>query len=170
MNGVLCCLIQYYSITASFSLCCVAVTESSETSSQCTSSESVTGLSTLTIPGHTSIAMDSYNNNESPSFLCSSTPPSSIASPSIFQKEEDLQPQGTKFITAVSVWLSSLFSPYTKMTWCCTTAYPIHIFSCVSDSTVVLFFLEKMYWNVPHNILYFLLLILWISLSSAFIY
>ncbi|XP_044063342.1 pleckstrin homology domain-containing family G member 4B isoform X2 [Siniperca chuatsi] len=77
------------------------ITESSETSSQCTSSDSVTGLSTLTIPGHSSIVMDSYNNNEPPSFLCSSTPPSSIASPSIFQKEEDLQPQGTKFITAL---------------------------------------------------------------------
>ncbi|XP_070691419.1 pleckstrin homology domain-containing family G member 4B [Pempheris klunzingeri] len=77
------------------------ITESSETSSQCTSSDSVTGLSTLTIPGHASIVMDSYNNNEPPSFLCSSTPPSSIASTSIFQKEEDLQPQGTNFITAL---------------------------------------------------------------------
>ncbi|XP_042345663.1 pleckstrin homology domain-containing family G member 4B isoform X3 [Plectropomus leopardus] len=81
------------------------ITESSETSSQCTSSDSVTGLSTLTIPGHPSIIMDSYNNNnnnnEPPSFLCSSTPPSSIASPSIFQKEEDLQTQATKFITAL---------------------------------------------------------------------
>ncbi|XP_041797467.1 pleckstrin homology domain-containing family G member 4B isoform X2 [Chelmon rostratus] len=76
------------------------ITESSETSSQCTSSDSVTGLSTLTIPGHSSIVMDSYNNNEPPSFLCSSTPPPSISSPSIFQKEEDLQPQGNKFITA----------------------------------------------------------------------
>uniref|UniRef100_A0A8C2XQL2 Pleckstrin homology and RhoGEF domain containing G4B n=1 Tax=Cyclopterus lumpus TaxID=8103 RepID=A0A8C2XQL2_CYCLU len=81
------------------------ITESSETSSQCTSSDSVTGLSTLTIPGHPSIVMDSYNNNnnEPPTFLCSSTTSSSIASPSIFQKEEELQPQGTKFITAVSV-------------------------------------------------------------------
>ncbi|XP_068999040.1 pleckstrin homology domain-containing family G member 4B isoform X1 [Embiotoca jacksoni] len=76
------------------------ITESSETSSQCTSSDSVTGLSPLTIPGHASIIMDSYNNNEHSSFLCSSTPSSSIASPSIFQKDEDLQPQGTKFITA----------------------------------------------------------------------
>ncbi|XP_074509940.1 pleckstrin homology domain-containing family G member 4B isoform X3 [Sebastes fasciatus] len=78
------------------------ITESSETSSQCNSSDSVTGLSTLTTPGHPSIVMDSsYNNNENPSFLCSSTPPSSIASPSIFQEEEDLQPLGTKFITAL---------------------------------------------------------------------
>uniref|UniRef100_A0A668AH60 Pleckstrin homology and RhoGEF domain containing G4B n=1 Tax=Myripristis murdjan TaxID=586833 RepID=A0A668AH60_9TELE len=79
------------------------ITESSETSSQCTSSDSVTGLSTLTIPGHSSTVMDSYNNNDPPSFLCSSTPPSSITSPAMFQKDEDLQPQGTKFITAVSV-------------------------------------------------------------------
>lgn len=87
------------------------VTESSETSSQCTSSDSVTGLSTLTIPRHTNIIMDSYNNNNnepSSSFLCSSTPPSSMVSVSIFQKDEDLQPQGTKFITAVSVYLLSL--------------------------------------------------------------
>ncbi|XP_023131278.2 pleckstrin homology domain-containing family G member 4B isoform X1 [Amphiprion ocellaris] len=79
------------------------ITESSETSSPCTSSDSVTGLSTLTIPGHTAISMDAYNNNnnsEPSSFLCSSTPPSSITSPSIFQKDEDLQPPGTKFITA----------------------------------------------------------------------
>ncbi|KAM7383575.1 hypothetical protein PAMP_003215 [Pampus punctatissimus] len=76
------------------------LTESSETSSQCTSSESVTGLSTLTIPEHPSNVMDSYNNNEPSSFLCSSTPPSSVVSASIFQKDEDLQPQGTKFITA----------------------------------------------------------------------
>lgn len=81
----------------------VTVIESSETSSQCTSSESVTGLNTLAIPGHTNVTMESYNNNESSSFLCSTTPPSSIAEPSIFQKDEDLQPQGTKFITAVSV-------------------------------------------------------------------
>ncbi|KAK2844487.1 hypothetical protein Q5P01_011146 [Channa striata] len=74
------------------------ITESSETSSQCTSSDSVTGLSSLTTPGHSSVVMDSYNNSESSSFLCPSTPPTSIASPSIFQKDEDLQ--GTKFITA----------------------------------------------------------------------
>ncbi|TKS81978.1 Pleckstrin -like proteiny domain-containing family G member 4B [Collichthys lucidus] len=86
------------------------ITESSETSSQCTSSESVTGLSTLTIPDHPSIVMDSFNNNEPPSFLCSSTPSSSITSPSVFQKEEDLQSPGTKFITAVSVRLSSSLS------------------------------------------------------------
>lgn len=99
------CLTQYCCTNNSLSLCCVAATESSETSSQCTSSDSVTGLSTLTIPGHQGNVMDSYNNNnnDSPSFLCSSTPPSSNASPLIFQKEEDLQTPSTKFITAVSV-------------------------------------------------------------------
>lgn len=84
----------------------VAATESSETSSQCTSSDSVTGLSTLTINVHPSIAMDSFNNNnESTSFLCSSTPPSTTASPLVFPKEQDLQPPGTNFITAVSVYV-----------------------------------------------------------------
>ncbi|XP_029958366.1 pleckstrin homology domain-containing family G member 4B isoform X2 [Salarias fasciatus] len=78
------------------------MTESSETSSQCTSSDSVSALSTLTIPGHASLVMDSFNNNEPPSYLCSSTPTSSsITPPSMFQKEEDLHPQGTKFITAL---------------------------------------------------------------------
>ncbi|CAN9514290.1 unnamed protein product [Ophioblennius macclurei] len=78
------------------------ITESSETSSQCTSSDSVTGLSALAIPGHGSLVMDSFNNNnnEPSSFLCSSTPTSSVTPPSMFQKEEDLHPQGTKFITA----------------------------------------------------------------------
>nr|XP_040021375.1 pleckstrin homology domain-containing family G member 4B isoform X2 [Gasterosteus aculeatus aculeatus] len=76
------------------------ITESSETSSQCTSSDSVTGLSSLTVPVHRSIAMDSYNN-EPPTFLCSAATASSIASPSIFEKEDELQPQGTKFITAL---------------------------------------------------------------------
>ncbi|XP_067367342.1 pleckstrin homology domain-containing family G member 4B isoform X1 [Channa argus] len=70
------------------------ITESSETSSQCTSSDSLTALSSLTIPGNSSIVMES----ESSSFLCPSTPPTSIESPSIFHKDEDLQ--GKKFITA----------------------------------------------------------------------
>ncbi|CAG6015570.1 unnamed protein product [Menidia menidia] len=75
------------------------IIESSETSSQCTSSDSVTGLSTLTIPGHPSIVMDSFSNNEPSSFLCSPTSPSSITSS--FEKDEDIHPQGTKFITAL---------------------------------------------------------------------
>ncbi|KAM9310252.1 pleckstrin homology domain-containing family G member 4B isoform 2-T2 [Pholidichthys leucotaenia] len=77
------------------------ISENSETSSHCTPSGSVTGLSILTIPAHPGITMGSYNNNEPSPFLCSSTPPSSVASPSIFQKDEDLQPQGTKFTTAL---------------------------------------------------------------------
>uniref|UniRef100_A0A8C6SZ49 Si:ch211-269k10.2 n=1 Tax=Neogobius melanostomus TaxID=47308 RepID=A0A8C6SZ49_9GOBI len=81
------------------------IIESSETSSQCTSSDSASGLSTLTLPGPNSLALDSYNNNnnndsENSSFLCPSTPPSSVSSPSIFEKDEDLQPPGTNFITA----------------------------------------------------------------------
>ncbi|XP_011483491.1 pleckstrin homology domain-containing family G member 4B isoform X2 [Oryzias latipes] len=78
------------------------ITESSETSSQCNSSDSVTGLSTLTIPESPSLAMDSFNSNEPSPFLSSSTPSSSSISTSpIFPKDEELQPQGTKFITAL---------------------------------------------------------------------
>uniref|UniRef100_A0A7N8Y0Z6 Uncharacterized LOC113122097 n=1 Tax=Mastacembelus armatus TaxID=205130 RepID=A0A7N8Y0Z6_9TELE len=84
------------------------ITESSETLSQCTSRDSVTGISTLTLPGRSSIILDSFDNNsEASSFLCPSTPPSSVGSPSMFQKDEDLQAQGTKFITAVSVSIAS---------------------------------------------------------------
>ncbi|KAM4601478.1 pleckstrin homology domain-containing family G member 4B isoform 2-T2 [Polymixia lowei] len=77
------------------------ITETSETSSQCTSTDSVIGLSTLTIPGHPGLVEDSFNNNDSSSFLCPSTPPSSMAPPSMFQKDQGLQPQGNKFITAL---------------------------------------------------------------------
>ncbi|KAM4735403.1 pleckstrin homology domain-containing family G member 4B isoform 3-T4 [Anableps anableps] len=91
------------------------ITESSETSSsQCNSSDSVTGLSTLTIPGPPSVIMETFNNsNEPPDFLCSTTPPPSITSTSMFHKDEDLKPQGTKFITAraathVAVGLSTV--------------------------------------------------------------
>ncbi|XP_054637257.1 pleckstrin homology domain-containing family G member 4B isoform X2 [Dunckerocampus dactyliophorus] len=80
------------------------ITENSETSSQCTSTDSVTGLSTLTLPGHPDIVLDSYNNNnddDESSFLCSSTPPSSMESSSIFPKSEELPQQGNKFITAL---------------------------------------------------------------------
>ncbi|KAK7886281.1 hypothetical protein WMY93_025902 [Mugilogobius chulae] len=78
------------------------ILESSETSSQCTSSDSASGLSTLTLPGPSSLTLDSYNNNttSSSSPLCPSTPPASLSCPSIFEKDEDLQPQGTNFITA----------------------------------------------------------------------
>ncbi|KAM9783254.1 pleckstrin homology domain-containing family G member 4B [Neosynchiropus ocellatus] len=75
------------------------MTESSETSSQCTSSDSVSGLSTLTLPGQTGLALDSFSNE---SFLCSSSAPASM-----FQKDGDLQAPGTKFITAVSALVCS---------------------------------------------------------------
>ncbi|XP_037130064.1 pleckstrin homology domain-containing family G member 4B isoform X4 [Syngnathus acus] len=80
------------------------LTESSETSSQCTSNDSMSGLSTLTLPGPPDGLLDSYNNNnnneESSSFLCSSVGPSSVQASSLFSKSEDLQPQSNKFITA----------------------------------------------------------------------
>lgn len=100
----------------SFTFDPTTATESSESSSQCTSSESVTGLSTPTIPAATSgSALDSFNNNEASPFLCSSTPPSSNGSPLIFQKEEDLQPPGTKFITAVSPNISSAAAEISRL-------------------------------------------------------
>ncbi|XP_077432663.1 pleckstrin homology domain-containing family G member 4B isoform X2 [Vanacampus margaritifer] len=80
------------------------LTESSETSSQCTSNDSMTGLSTLTLPGPPDGLLDSYidnNSEESASFRCSSVPPSSMEASSLFSKSEDLQPQGNKFITAL---------------------------------------------------------------------
>lgn len=79
------------------------ITESSETSSQCTSSDSVTRLTSLTIPGHQTVVIETFTNNSS-SFLCSSTPPTAHAQmppPVLFQKEPDLQSQSTKFITAL---------------------------------------------------------------------
>ncbi|XP_038125388.1 pleckstrin homology domain-containing family G member 4B [Cyprinodon tularosa] len=79
------------------------ITESSETSSsQCNSTDSVTGLSTLTIPEPPSAIMETFNNNnnELPDFLHSSPPPS-VASTSLFPKDEDHQAQGTNFITAL---------------------------------------------------------------------
>ncbi|XP_035290605.1 pleckstrin homology domain-containing family G member 4B isoform X2 [Anguilla anguilla] len=76
------------------------ITEGSETSSQCTSSDSMTGLNGLTIPS--TIAMETFSNDGAP-FLCassSSSSPPQVTSPAPFQKEQDLQPQNNKFITA----------------------------------------------------------------------
>uniref|UniRef100_A0A3Q2PM24 Pleckstrin homology and RhoGEF domain containing G4B n=1 Tax=Fundulus heteroclitus TaxID=8078 RepID=A0A3Q2PM24_FUNHE len=87
------------------------ITESSETSSsQCNSSDSVTGLSALATPGPPSVIME---NSEPPDFFCSSTPPPSVETPSMFHKDEDLQPQAANFITAraathVAVGLSTV--------------------------------------------------------------
>ncbi|KAI1886207.1 hypothetical protein AGOR_G00211610 [Albula goreensis] len=78
------------------------ITEGSETSSQCTSSDSMTGLNGLTLPAHAAITMDTFSS-ESTSFLCASSTSSSpphVGSPATFQKEQDLQPQSNKFITA----------------------------------------------------------------------
>ncbi|KAJ8288126.1 hypothetical protein COCON_G00007850 [Conger conger] len=78
------------------------ITEGSETSSQCTSSDSMTGLNGLTIPAHTTIAMETFTNDAA-TFMCassSSSSPQQVISPAPFQKEQDLQPQNNKFITA----------------------------------------------------------------------
>ncbi|XP_064203747.1 pleckstrin homology domain-containing family G member 4B-like isoform X2 [Anguilla rostrata] len=78
-----------------------SVTEGSETSSQCTSSDSMTGLNGLTIPS--TIAMETFSNDGAP-FLCassSSSSPPQVTSPAPFQKEQDLQSQNNKFITAL---------------------------------------------------------------------
>ncbi|XP_064802787.1 pleckstrin homology domain-containing family G member 4B-like isoform X1 [Oncorhynchus masou masou] len=86
------------------------ITESSgETSSQCTSSDSVTGLSSLTLPipghGRPNIIIDALPSNSTSSFLCSSTPPGSshpqmAPPPALFPKDQVLQAQGSTFITA----------------------------------------------------------------------
>ncbi|XP_037836082.1 pleckstrin homology domain-containing family G member 4B isoform X2 [Kryptolebias marmoratus] len=78
------------------------ITESSETSSQFPSTESMTGPDHATTAAAAATIMDSFSNgNESSSFLCSSTPPSSGSSPSFLRKDGDLQPQGANFITAL---------------------------------------------------------------------
>ncbi|KAJ0000339.1 hypothetical protein NQD34_012181 [Periophthalmus magnuspinnatus] len=71
------------------------ITENSETSSQCTSSDSASGLSTLTLLGPSSLALDSYNNNtsESSSFLSPSTLPPLSALPPYFRKMRIYNPQ-----------------------------------------------------------------------------
>uniref|UniRef100_A0AAZ3PIM0 Uncharacterized protein n=1 Tax=Oncorhynchus tshawytscha TaxID=74940 RepID=A0AAZ3PIM0_ONCTS len=88
------------------------ITESSgETSSQSTSSDSVTGLSSLSLPipghGRPNIIIDALPSNSTSSFLCSSTPPGSshpqmAPPPALFPKDQVLQAQGSTFITAVS--------------------------------------------------------------------
>ncbi|XP_028837395.1 pleckstrin homology domain-containing family G member 4B isoform X2 [Denticeps clupeoides] len=74
------------------------ITESSETSS-----DSTTGLSSITISAHSSIVMEAFPG-ESSSFLCSSSSPSPCpppVPPSLFSKDQDLQPLASKFITAL---------------------------------------------------------------------
>ncbi|XP_055759067.1 pleckstrin homology domain-containing family G member 4B isoform X2 [Salvelinus fontinalis] len=87
------------------------ITESSgETSSQHTSSDSVTGLSSLTLPGpghgRPNIIIDALPSDSTSSFLCSSTPPGSshpqmAPPPALFPKDQVLQAQGSTFITAL---------------------------------------------------------------------
>ncbi|XP_038832427.1 pleckstrin homology domain-containing family G member 4B-like [Salvelinus namaycush] len=87
------------------------ITESSgETSSQHTSSDSVTGLSSLTLPvpghGRPNIIIDALPSDSTSSFLCSSTPPGSshpqmAPPPALFPKDQILQAQGSTFITAL---------------------------------------------------------------------
>ncbi|XP_010882752.2 pleckstrin homology domain-containing family G member 4B isoform X2 [Esox lucius] len=97
------------------------ITESSgETSSQCTSSDSGTGQSTLSLPipvhGRTPIASDAFSRDSASSFLFSATPPGpSLMSPppDEFPKDQDLQAQDNTFITAsktshVTIGLSTL--------------------------------------------------------------
>ncbi|KPP77419.1 pleckstrin-like domain-containing family G member 4B-like [Scleropages formosus] len=84
------------------------ITESSETSSQCTSSDSVGGLNGLTLPPSAAIAMDTFSSDvasplHSSPFSSSSSPPSPAPPPVLFQKDQDLQSQGSSFITAVSI-------------------------------------------------------------------
>ncbi|XP_018596218.2 pleckstrin homology domain-containing family G member 4B isoform X1 [Scleropages formosus] len=81
------------------------ITESSETSSQCTSSDSVGGLNGLTLPPSAAIAMDTFSSDvasplHSSPFSSSSSPPSPAPPPVLFQKDQDLQSQGSSFITA----------------------------------------------------------------------
>ncbi|KAK0134558.1 Pleckstrin y domain-containing family G member 4B [Merluccius polli] len=90
------------------------MTESSEVSSQGTTGN--TSTMPLTAAAHPGLVFDSYNNDNTSStgFLCSPTHPSSITPPpSIFQKDPDLRPPGTKFITAsktshIAIGLSTL--------------------------------------------------------------
>ncbi|XP_041707960.2 pleckstrin homology domain-containing family G member 4B isoform X3 [Coregonus clupeaformis] len=86
------------------------ITESSgETSSQCISSDSVTGLSSLALPipghGRPNIIISTFPSDSTSSFLCSSTPlgsshPQMAPPPAPFPKDQDLQAQGSIFITA----------------------------------------------------------------------
>ncbi|XP_030637855.1 pleckstrin homology domain-containing family G member 4B [Chanos chanos] len=79
------------------------ITESSETSSQLTSSDSMMGLSTLSIPRRPSNAMETFPS-EPASYLSSTAPspsPPKVTSSILYQKDPDLQPQASNFITAL---------------------------------------------------------------------
>ncbi|KAJ8290714.1 hypothetical protein GJAV_G00016640 [Gymnothorax javanicus] len=77
------------------------ITEGSETSSQCASSDSMTNLNGLTGPTHTTIAMETFpNDTVFLSASSSSSSPPKLTSPAPFQKSQDLQAQNNQFITA----------------------------------------------------------------------
>ncbi|CAB1333871.1 unnamed protein product [Coregonus sp. 'balchen'] len=95
---------------------------SGETSSQCISSDSVTGLSSLALPipghGRPNIIISTFPSDSTSSFLCSSTPlgsshPQMAPPPAPFPKDQDLQAQGSIFITAWTLlclyWTTGLY-------------------------------------------------------------
>ncbi|MGH0163359.1 UNVERIFIED_CONTAM: hypothetical protein FKN15_044948 [Acipenser sinensis] len=76
-------------------------TKSSETSSQCTSSESMSGFSHFTPNCHSQLPIETFSD-EGASYLCSQ-PPSQSTSPALFQKSTDLKQPANQYITAVSM-------------------------------------------------------------------
>ncbi|XP_041101631.1 pleckstrin homology domain-containing family G member 4B-like [Polyodon spathula] len=75
------------------------ITESSETSSQCTSSESMSGFSHLAPNCHSQLPVETFSD-EGASYLCSQ-PPSQSTSPTLFQKSTDLKQPTHQYITAL---------------------------------------------------------------------
>ncbi|XP_048008116.1 pleckstrin homology domain-containing family G member 4B isoform X1 [Megalobrama amblycephala] len=80
------------------------ISDSAESSSQCTSSDSVSGLSSITVQRHPALVMESYTSDGG-SYLSSPTPspsPPKVTSSILYHKEQELQTQSSKFITAQS--------------------------------------------------------------------
>ncbi|XP_067303977.1 pleckstrin homology domain-containing family G member 4B isoform X3 [Pseudorasbora parva] len=80
------------------------ISDSAESSSQCTSSDSVSGLSSITVQHHPALGMESYTSDGG-SYLSSPTPspsPPKVTSSVLYHKETELQTQSSKFITAQS--------------------------------------------------------------------
>ncbi|XP_067303976.1 pleckstrin homology domain-containing family G member 4B isoform X2 [Pseudorasbora parva] len=78
------------------------ISDSAESSSQCTSSDSVSGLSSITVQHHPALGMESYTSDGG-SYLSSPTPspsPPKVTSSVLYHKETELQTQSSKFITA----------------------------------------------------------------------
>ncbi|XP_067303978.1 pleckstrin homology domain-containing family G member 4B isoform X4 [Pseudorasbora parva] len=79
------------------------ISDSAESSSQCTSSDSVSGLSSITVQHHPALGMESYTSDGG-SYLSSPTPspsPPKVTSSVLYHKETELQTQSSKFITAL---------------------------------------------------------------------